>query len=387
MENNDKRYYDAFFRFGRADTQNIYTGPYLIREILSKISFTSNDKILIWFNVEFALLLVKEFDFNSNHIYIYTNSKEKLIFKNKQFNIIYQEKINLDKIEKEYKNMKFDVVLGNPPFHQKVGPKKTKPLWNKFVKTSFKICKEGGYISLIHPNGWRNIDGNFKDIQQLLKSKNICYLSLHSVEDGQKIFNATTPFDWYVVKNIENNQDTVIKFQDDVIRVVNLKNLEIIPNEMFDIIMDLIGDEGEEKVTVLYSRSAYGTDKKNVSKIQEGNFIYPCVYSILSNGDINWKYSSTNQNGHFGIPKLVLGNGANPTSTIDFNGEFGLTQFAFGIVDDVDNLPLIERAIKSEKFQKINKATKYVATAGNPLVYPKIASLFKKDFWKYFIDE
>ena len=151
--------------------------------------------------------------------------------------------------------------------------------------------------------------------------------------------------------------------------------------------MNLIAKDGEETVNVLYSRSSYGSDKKNMLKNRTEEHIYPCVYSVLKDGTINYMYSSTNQNGHFGIPKVVLGNGANPTSTIDMNGDYGLTQFAFGIVDDINNLSTIQRAIKSEKFQKLNKATKYVATAGNPLVYPKIISLFRKDFWRGFIDE
>ena len=382
----DKNYKDVFNRFNGDDKQNVYTPPTIVRDMCEKIPINIDNRILVWYNMEFVLYLVKEVGFSPENIYIYTNTKDKLVLEKQGFNILYQTEIDLDKLEIK-NNMKFDVVLGNSPFQQKVGPKKTEPLWNKFVKKSFDICNEGGYVSLIHPNGWRNIDGDFKNIQQLLKSKNICQLSLNSVEEGQKIFGVTTPFDWYVIKNIENNQDTIIKFQDDTIQVVNVKNLEIIPNNLFNEVMNLIAKDGEETVNVLYSRSSYGSDKKNMLKNRTEEHIYPCVYSVLKDGTINYMYSSTNQNGHFGIPKVVLGNGANPTSTIDMNGDYGLTQFAFGIVDDINNLSTIQRAIKSEKFQKLNKATKYVATAGNPLVYPKIISLFRKDFWRGFIDE
>ncbi len=284
-------------------------------------------------------------------------------------------------------NMKFDVVVGNPPYQEKVGPNKTESLWNKFVKKSFEVCSENGYVSLIHPSGWRNIDGKYKEIQTLVKSKNLIYLSINSVEEGQKLFNATTPFDWYVIQNSPNIGKNVVKFEDNETKVINLSNLEIIPNKLFDEIMSLIAKESDEKVEVIYSRSSYGSDKKHISKQQVNEFTYPCVYSVLGNGTINYMYSSTDQNGHFGIPKVIFGNGANPTSTIDSNGNYGLTQFAFGITDSVENLSNIEKAIKSEKFQKINKATKYVATAGNPLVYPKIVGLFKKDFWKEFIND
>jgi 16S rRNA G966 N2-methylase RsmD len=283
--------------------------------------------------------------------------------------------------------MEFDVVLGNPPYQLKVGPNKTESLWNKFVKKSFEICRDGGYVSLIHPNGWRNIDGKYKDIQQLLKSKNITYLSLNGVEEGQKIFNATTPFDWYVVKNIENSQETLIKFQDNTTKLVDLRNIQILPNGMFEEIMSLVANENEEKVNMIHSYSAYETRQNFMSKTSSEEYPYPCVYSVLTNGNVNFMYSSNNQRGHFGVPKLIFGNGTNPTSIIDSEGQYGLTQFAFGIVDSPENLPLIERAIKSEKFQKINKNTKYVATAGNPLVYPKIVELFRKNFWREFIDD
>ena len=43
---------------------------------------------------------------------------------------------------KEIFNMKFDVVLGNPPYQEKVGDKKTEPLWNKFVKKSISLIKK-----------------------------------------------------------------------------------------------------------------------------------------------------------------------------------------------------------------------------------------------------
>jgi hypothetical protein len=147
-----------------------------------------------------------------------------------------------------------------------------------------------------------------------------------------------------------------------------------------------LAKEGEDKVEVLHSESMYEVRKPYMSKTLTEENLYPCVYSVLKDNTFTLRYSSENK-GHFGIPKLVLGNGANPTIFIDHNGDYGMTQFTFAIVDEPKNLHLIEKVLRSEIFQKINKATKYVATQGNPLVYPKIISTFKKDFWKYFLDE
>ena len=283
-------------------------------------------------------------------------------------------------------DMKFDVIIGNPPYQKDVGGGNTQPLWDKFVNKSFEICNDGGYVSLIHPTGWRNIDGRFKSIQNLIKSKNLLFLKINSVEEGRKVFNVTTPFDWYIIQNIQNEGQNIINFEDQEIKTIDIRELELIPNAMFDEIMELIANDIDEKVNVI-ADSAYHHQREYVSSVQVEEFIHPCVYSVLKNGGLTLKYSSVNNKGHFGIPKLILGNGTNPTLIVDTEGIYGLTQFAFGIVDSIDNLSLIERAIKSEKFLKINKSTKYVATAGNPLVYPKIVALFKKEFWRNFIDD
>jgi len=380
--------YQALFNFlSKNDTQNVFTPPCLIHNMLSKIIFNFDNKILVWYNVEFLIYLVKEIGFSPKNIYIYTNTKNKLILEKQGYNVFYQDKVDFDKISNELKKMKFDVILGNPPYQEKVGPKKTESLWNKFFHISIDILEQGGYLSLIHPSGWRNIDGKYKNVQEKIKSKNLQFLSINNVEDGQKLFNATTPFDWYVLKNVEYEGITTIKFQDGSVSQTNISNLDFIPNDNFEIVKSLISNEKESSVNIIYSRSDYGTDKVNVSKIQNDEFPYPVVYSVLSDGTVNLMYSSTNTKGHFGIPKLILGNGANPTCFIDYNGEYGMTQFAYGIVDTVENLVKIKEVITSKDFQKVNLATKYVATAGNPLVYPKILKTFRKNFWKEFIDE
>jgi len=290
-------------------------------------------------------------------------------------------------IYKESIDMKFDVIIGNDPYQEKVGPRKTESLWNKFFFKRMSLLKENGYLSLIHPSGWRNVDGKYKNVQEEIKSKNLKFLSINSVEDGQKLFNATTPFDWYVLQNNEYEGLTTIKFQDGSIGQTDISNLEFIPNDNFDTVISLISRGDEKTVDVIHSYSNYETRKNWVSKVQSDEFPYPVVYSVLSDGTVNFMYSSTNQKGHFGVPKLILGNGTNPTCFIDYNGDYGMTQFAYGIVDTVENLEKIKNVITSDSFQKVNIATKYVATAGNPLVYPKILNTFRKNFWEEFIDE
>ena len=42
-------------------------------------------------------------------------------------------------VYKENINMKFDVQIGNDPYHKKVGPKKTEPIWDTFVEKRLSL--------------------------------------------------------------------------------------------------------------------------------------------------------------------------------------------------------------------------------------------------------
>ena len=283
---------------------------------------------------------------------------------------------------------KFDIIIGNPPYNDGSDNNGAgHVLWDKFVSKSLDLVLENGYLNFVHPNGWRNVDGAFKKLQKKMLSKTFLRLSLHSAQEGIKTFGVTTSYDYYTIINKPNRfkSKTQIRCQDELIEEVYINELEFIPNGKFDMVYSLLAKDDDEKVNVIYSRSSYGTDKINMSKNQDNDFKYPCVYSVLKGGVPTIKYSNTNCNGHFGVEKIIFGKGANPTYMLDKKGEYGMTEFAFGVADyDMD---IIEKAIKSGKLKELTAMTKFVSTAGNPIVYPKIISLFRKDFWKQFLND
>ena len=66
----------------------------------------------------------------------------------------------------------------------------------------------------------------------------------------------------------------------------------------------------------------------------------------------------------------------------DINGEFGLTQFTYAIVDKTENLEKIKKAMISERF--IKNIMGYRDNV-NHKYNRKIIATFRKDFWKEFI--
>jgi hypothetical protein len=279
---------------------------------------------------------------------------------------------------------KFDIVIGNPPYQtNNEGETKTHPIWDKFVDKSILILNEGGYLNMVHPSGWRNVDGKFKNTQNLLKNREVLYLEMHNKKDGIKTFGAQTTYDFYCVRNKKNNGfKTQIKCVDGVIENVDLSKMDFIPNGKFSEFEKLIAKNGDEKVEVLRN-SSYHHQRPHMSKNNFGDFIHPCVYTILKDGTINLWYSNTNENGHFNITKVIWSNGIS-TPILDINGEYGLTEFSYAIVDDVENLDDIKRALINPKF--IELMSNSDGESGHRY-NTKTIETFRKDFYKQFLND
>jgi hypothetical protein len=277
---------------------------------------------------------------------------------------------------------KFDIVIGNHPYQEQVGYKKTEPLWNKFIIKSDKVINNGGFFVLVHPSGWRSPSGKFRNIYELYIKYDILILNINDFDKGKETFGVGTNYDFYCIKKTNNKIMTKIIDIDGIEYNINVKELTFIPNGKFELFNKLVAKDSEERVEVLYSRSAYGSDKKNISKEETEEFKYPCVYTITQKNDINLFYSNTNKNGHFKVPKVIWSNGLGTYPVVDVNGEYGLTQFSYGIIDEVENLDNIKNYLKNEKFVKLMS---YVRFTNHKYDY-KVISTFKKDFWKEFID-
>ena len=293
-----------------------------------------------------------------------------------KLNIYEGDSLKLD-YNKEFGVDKFDVIMGNPPYQDNSGNKgKWHTLWTRFVELSLnKLLSLKGFLVFVHPSLWRQPE---HDMLKLLKIKQILYIEIHDEKDGQKTFKCSTRYDWYVLQNTIYRKDTEIKGQDRNIYNIDLRKWNFIPNYDFYKIEKLIC--GSIKTDIIYSRSAYGHDKKWVAKTNDQIFKYPVVYSVNRQNNLTLHYSSTNSNGHFGIPKVIFGSGATGFF-IDKRGDYGLTQWCTGIADNEENLQKIKDAIESNEFKEVIKAI----SVSKAEINSKILQYFRKDFYTEFL--
>ena len=281
---------------------------------------------------------------------------------------------------------KFDIVIGNPPYNDGSTNKgSAHVLWDKFVVKSLDTLIDGGYLNFVHPSGWRNIDGGFKKTQSIMKEKDFIYLEMHDMKDGFKTFGAETRYDFYCLRNTNtDNHITTIKCQDGVIENVCIKNLEFIPSGKFNELNKLVAKKNEDKVNIL-ANCSYHIQKDYVSDNETDKHIYPVVCRVKKDGTLGLKYSSTNEKGHYNIPKMIWSDGRviSVGSFVDTNGDYAMNQFQFSIVDEVDILHKIKTAFDSNEFRKLME---YCAVS-NMAINHKVIATFRKDFYKQFLND
>ena len=164
-----------------------------------------------------------------------------------------------------------------------------------------------------------------------------------------------------------------------------IKDWDFLPNSNFEMIESLISNDPENRA-VIHGDSTFHTQSKLESLLCEekkGKFVHPCVYSIPKNGPVRFFYANKRieTKGHFGTPKVIFGSDGVGDIICDHDGEYGLTQFAIGVIDAPENLDQIRIALKSERFRNLMKSV----CVGKAQYNRRVMKLFRKDFWKDFV--
>jgi hypothetical protein len=163
---------------------------------------------------------------------------------------------------------------------------------------------------------------------------------------------------------------------------LDLSILRWLPNSNIDyIIQNIVAKEDEERCPVVQSTSLYESRKAWMSHIGNDEFKYPCIHSTPKKGT-RFMYSKINDNGHFGISKVIFGDSGIHNPVNDIDGKYGMTEHCIGIeIKTQEEGDCISKAIQSKKFSKILSSCLFSSFAIDRTLFKE----FKKDFWREFV--
>lgn len=287
------------------------------------------------------------------------------------------ENLELD-IKNKWNIDEFDIIIGNPPYNTN-GTGTGNSIWHLFLEKSNKISKR--YICFIHPCSWRmplRKSDRFYNVSKIIKN-NITYLRILKKEEANKYFGLSIKVDFYLLDKNKTSDISIVETSDEKVSM-NLKDMSFIPNYNFDFFERLMNSD--TKCNVIYS-STYDPRSRYVSREQDETFIYPLVLSTPKAG-IRYAYSSVNDKGHFGIPKVIFGDSGINHVIIDMEGLYGMTQHGIGLeVSSLEEATSIKEVLVSDKFSKFLESVMW----SNFQIDYRLFKELKKDFWKEFIKE
>ena len=281
---------------------------------------------------------------------------------------------------------KYNLVLGNPPYSDKSDSTAyNKNLWLKFIELSLKFCKTDGKVIIVHPNGWRLGGHTGKRAFNMLKKYQVNFVQMFSASETKKMFPAAdTIVDFYVVRKTKPYKQTEVVMMDGNTILCDISTMSdnFIPSNIE--IEKILAKNDEPCVEMVFSNSAYETRNANMNIEKTEEFKYPCINN-LKDGVPELLYSNEIFNEKcemFGIPKVVYRR-CKGGVFIDWNGEYGLTQYCLGIVDDTKNFKNIAKALENDSFKQIIEQN--VTAYHNGFLSENVVKLLKKDFWKEFV--
>lgn len=290
----------------------------------------------------------------------------------------------------DYKvDFKFDIILGNPPYNPPNSIGTGNVIYPLFIKQSLNLLIDDGYLLFITPPTYRKAlsiltqKSPYKDLFNLMTKENqMIYLKIFDLKDGKSIFNVGTRFDIYLIQKKPIYKNTIIIGIDKKEYDINLKEWNFLPHGNFNFVKKLLAKPNDNKCEVLYNRSNYETRRKWVSSIKTNEYKYPLIDAINKDG-IKYYYSSINDKGLFGIPKIIFGTSGINNPIIDIEGSYGMTEHAIGIkINSIEEGNLIKKAITSDKF--LYNMKEYFIWSSY-LIDWNLFTLFKEDFYKEFI--
>lgn len=156
-----------FMLYNEEEVTPPFTPTALIKEITDKLTGVdfSTAKFLVIYTVEWANYLHAIHGVPAENITVVADEPRAEFCGFAGYSVIPAKDFLADEFNQD-ENMKFDVVVGNPPFQETLsnGSRKDQAsnLWSKFWKKSLRVTTNLGTVGLVTPTSWLSPSSDFR---------------------------------------------------------------------------------------------------------------------------------------------------------------------------------------------------------------------------------
>jgi hypothetical protein len=210
--------------------------------------------------------------------------------------------------------MYFTYIIANPPYQ--AGTKSSgNTLWDIFVVQCLELLEDGGLMSFITPPRWRQPEDK---LQYIYQDYQLVSVEIHSAKDGKETFNASTPYDVYVIKKAKPTELTKVTFDDGSVEYIDVTQVPFIPNSKWQFWSQCFVDKSQKLEFLL----GYSHDSRSshMSTTETATHCYPITHNFTDDG-LTFMYSSKQHEYQY-HPKVMIRDQGNSKPIYD-HGQYG----------------------------------------------------------------
>jgi site-specific DNA-methyltransferase (adenine-specific) len=265
--------------------------------------------------------------------------------------------------------MKFDVIVGNPPYQEGGRDDQANKLWPQFVKKAYDLVEDNGHVAMITPNGWmqptadigkgtgKNALSIFNDI---FKKNNLIVANIDSDNIRETHFKGVgSTFSYYLfqkavysgstefITSTGNVQIDISKI-DSLPKVTSKESLSIVkkmvgtPFIFCDQNHGLNGFEGDSQGTITVLKKIKGVETAIDHNLQH------TIYHTNKNNGTYWFGETLNQ--YATTPKVIIS--LSGTYLPVFNNNTGFSNMCLAVICKTDEEAKRAQFILSSKLYK-----------------------------------
>jgi hypothetical protein len=131
-------------------------------------------------------------------------------------------------------DMKFDVVVGNPPYQDPKNDKRM--LWNQIVDKMSEVTKDDGYIAVVTPSTWLTASTNIHNSYRVFEEKQVEEAVIFDKDDSP--FEEGTTVSYSIIKNTPRQTDANLYFAKfskktkDLVGTINIAKEKFWPGQL-----------------------------------------------------------------------------------------------------------------------------------------------------------